>query len=93
MHPINQFYDSVGEFIEDAMDAHLEEYGVTVDSSSYYVEDYMNNSDPLGQAERYKCPQFSNVHWVDGYTRSDGTYVKGHWRSNPDGITSNNLNP
>lgn len=34
----------------------------------------------------------TGVHWVDGYTRADGTHVEGHFRSNPDGITSNNLN-
>lgn len=33
----------------------------------------------------------TGVHWVDGYTRADGTHVEGHFRSNPDGITSNNL--
>ena len=46
-------------------------------------------------------------HWVEGYYRADGTYVEGYWRdgdgntavdqtngyarSNPDGITENNL--
>ncbi|HFJ9472404.1 hypothetical protein [Bacillus cereus group sp. MYBKT111-2] len=33
------------------------------------------------------------VHSVKGYYRSDGTYVEGYMRSNPDGIKSNNLNP
>lgn len=28
--------------------------------------------------------------WVDGYYRSDGTYVRGHYRSAPDGDPSNN---
>lgn len=28
--------------------------------------------------------------YVDGYHRSDGTYVRGHWRSDPDGNTNNN---
>jgi len=28
--------------------------------------------------------------YVRGYTRSDGTYVQPHYRSNPDGIKSNN---
>jgi len=28
--------------------------------------------------------------YVDGYTRSDGTYVSGHYRSCPDSSTSNN---
>jgi hypothetical protein len=25
----------------------------------------------------------SNCVWVNGYTRSNGTYVSGHWRSKP----------
>lgn len=29
--------------------------------------------------------------WVNAYYRKDGTYVRGHWRSDPDGITSNNF--
>jgi len=28
--------------------------------------------------------------WVSGYTRKDGTYVKGHYRSSPDGDPTNN---
>lgn len=28
--------------------------------------------------------------WVNGYTRSDGTYVQGHYRSSPDGNPYNN---
>lgn len=28
--------------------------------------------------------------WVNGYTRSNGTYVQGHYRSNPDGNPYNN---
>jgi len=28
--------------------------------------------------------------WVNGYTRKDGTYVQGHYRSNPDGNPYNN---
>lgn len=28
--------------------------------------------------------------YVSGYTRSDGTYVRSHYRSAPDGISSNN---
>lgn len=28
--------------------------------------------------------------WVNGYTRKDGTYVPGHYRSSPDGDASNN---
>ena len=32
---------------------------------------------------------FADV-YVNGYIRSNGTYVQPHYRSNPDGITSNN---
>ena len=32
-----------------------------------------------------------NVVYVNAYTREDGTEVKAHWRSKPDGIQSNNL--
>lgn len=28
--------------------------------------------------------------WVNGYYKKDGTYVKGHWRSDPDGNPYNN---
>ena len=28
--------------------------------------------------------------WVDGYYRKDGTYVRGHYRSDPDGNFENN---
>lgn len=32
------------------------------------------------------------THSVEGYYRSDGTYVRGHMRSNPNGNSFNNLN-
>lgn len=28
--------------------------------------------------------------WVNGYYRSDGTYVQGHYRSNPNGLRYDN---
>lgn len=31
--------------------------------------------------------------WVNGYYRKDGTYVRGHYRSNPDGYKWNNYGP
>lgn len=49
-------------------------------------------NDPLKYASHYKSPTFTSVHWVDGYHREDGTYVKGHFRSDPDHTTANNLN-
>ncbi|MDY0407654.1 hypothetical protein ACFFIS_06775 [Virgibacillus soli] len=33
------------------------------------------------------------IHYGEPYPRSDGTPVKGHYRSNPDGSPYNNLNP
>lgn len=36
---------------------------------------------------------FAGDVYVDGYFRSDGTYVRPHIRSSPDGIKSNNYGP
>jgi len=32
----------------------------------------------------------SNYHYVEGYTRSDGTYVKGHYRTDPNHTNTDN---
>jgi hypothetical protein len=37
-----------------------------------------------------ECPS-SRLIWVNGYFRKNGTYVKGHWRTKPDGVKENNL--
>jgi len=31
--------------------------------------------------------------WVNGYTRSDGTFVQGHWRSSPNSTKADNFGP
>lgn len=36
-------------------------------------------------------PPGYKVIWVNGYTRKDGKYVRGYWRTLPDGIKENNL--
>lgn len=33
----------------------------------------------------------SDYHYVEGYTRSDGTEVDGYVRGNPDGVEENNI--
>ncbi len=38
-----------------------------------------------------RSSSFGHLIWVEGYYRKDGTYVKGHFRTKPDGILSNNL--
>ena len=38
-------------------------------------------------------PAIAGDVYVDGYYRSDGTYVRPHIRSAPDGIRSNNYGP
>jgi hypothetical protein len=43
---------------------------------------------PIAQARSYRTSA-SDV-YVHGYTRKDGTYVSGYYRSAPDGIVSNN---
>ena len=34
----------------------------------------------------------SGSHWVNGYFRSNGTYVRRYQRTNPDGVCFNNYN-
>lgn len=41
--------------------------------------------------EPYENDEHPGYHQVDGYYRSDGTYVEPYIRSNPDGVLSNNL--
>lgn len=38
------------------------------------------------------APALAGQQWIDGYMRSDGTYVQGHWRSTPDQYRYNNRN-
>ena len=33
----------------------------------------------------------TSVHWTDGYQRADGTWVRGYYATDPDGIVFNNL--
>lgn len=55
-----------------------------------YQDGYFGN-DPLSQSKVYQCPNFTGVTLVDSYVRTDGTAVNAHWRTNPDGIISNNF--
>jgi len=52
---------------------------ITGGNKSTYLKNYYDNNSSSG----------SRV-WVDGYYRKDGTYVRGHYRTKPDGIKSNN---
>lgn len=50
----------------------------------------------LGEIEYFDDDEYYDdlapgVHWVDGYYRSDGTYVDGYWRTDPDGDPTNNF--
>ncbi|MBM7606221.1 hypothetical protein JOC75_004269 [Metabacillus crassostreae] len=71
-----------------------------------YSEEYYDSIEDYEDYEVYDdtYTDESNIHhvdphWVNGYTRDDGTEVEGYWRggedgydrSNPDGDSSNNL--
>lgn len=85
---INSQYQSMSE------SARLSGYGLSSSASSYVewkMSTFISNydiettricywSDPCGNWE----------HSVNSYSRSDGTYVQGHCRSNPDGYEFNN---
>ncbi len=53
------------------------------------VPDYDEGFDVPGNNNSNNNPGYHNV---DGYYRSDGTYVEPYIRSNPDGNPSNNIN-
>ncbi|MDF2800656.1 MAG: hypothetical protein K0S61_559 [Anaerocolumna sp.] len=69
------------------------------DSRGNMEEGY--SSDSGSDNYDYSNTHHVDPHWVDSYTRSDGTQVDGYWRggfdgyerSNPDDSTWNNLNP
>ncbi|WP_077624773.1 hypothetical protein [Sediminibacillus massiliensis] len=69
-----------------------------LDINSFSRQDIFNADDPLKHAHNYKCPELKmdvgnihsvDPHYVDGYTRADGTYVDGYYRDG-DGNTDVN---
>jgi hypothetical protein len=57
----------------------------------YYGPD--TGSSAGGYYDRYYDPSYRppvGEHWVNGYYRRDGTYVRGHWQTNPDDSFFNN---
>lgn len=85
---LNQDMYNQDHFDSDVMDFQ--------NSMSGYTGGYQEGifgKDPLLLSNKYQCPPFAGIHYVDSYVRADGTIVEGHWRSNPDGIKCNNLNP
>lgn len=89
----NDDYDYDDYDYDDYSDDYSDNYSYDTDydeySDDYYSDDY--NDDNIHHVD---------PHWVDGYTRNDGTEVDGYWRggddgywqSNPDGYDYNNLN-
>ncbi|MBR6127972.1 hypothetical protein IKQ21_09840 [bacterium] len=51
----------------------------------------MSQHSQIGISSEKELQASDNVVYVKAYTREDGTEVKTHWRSLPDGIESNNL--
>jgi len=83
----------------DSADQQYDQYIDDTYNTDYVINGYEGGyiegsfgSDPLIHSKSYQCPKFVNVHYVDSYIRQDGTVVNGHWRSNPDSVTWNNLN-
>ncbi len=77
---------------EDFLDNDVMDFNYSTHNQfSGYQDGYFGN-DPLSQSKHYQCPEFPGVTLVDSYVRADGTVVDAHWRTNPDGIISNNLN-
>ncbi|WP_143104026.1 SH3 domain-containing protein [Thermoflavifilum thermophilum] len=77
-------------------------YRSNPDGNPYNNWSYPGNTNPYtgktatGNPDTYlknyydKSSKSTSDVWVDGYYKSDGTYVPGHFRSNPDGNPYNN---
>ena len=54
-------------------------------------EELLSQYRVLGVPTEQELQDSDNVVYVQAYTRDDGTEVRAHWRSKPDGIENNNL--
>jgi hypothetical protein len=93
---VNGYYRSDGTYVK----AH---YRSSPDGNPYNNYSFPGNVNPYtgkvatGNPETYLRNYYNrnnssgHLIWVNGYHRNDGTYVKGHYRTKPDGIKSNNL--
>jgi len=54
-------------------------------------DEIMAQHNSIGIPSEGELQSSPNAVWVEAYTRDDGTEVKAHWRSKPDGIYRNNL--
>lgn len=83
---VDQHNEWTNEDYDDVMDIN---YSTSNPFAGY--QDGCFGNDPLSQSKHYQCPKFPGVTLVDSYVRTDGTVVDAHWRTNPDGIISNNF--
>ena len=61
---------------------------ISTEARSYSSSGY---SQPFSGRSYYGSPRVDpQGRWVNGYTRKDGTHVRGHYRSRPDGTDLNN---
>ncbi|MDQ0193539.1 hypothetical protein [Paenibacillus wynnii] len=61
-----------------------------MDSNYFSHHDPINHSDVLDKAFGHDSNQSHHPVFVEDYNRSDGTHVKAHMRSHPDGNPFNN---
>ena len=54
-------------------------------------QELMAQNRSIGLPSDRELMNSENVVWVESYTRDDGTEVRAHWRSKPDGVASNNF--
>ena len=54
-------------------------------------EELLSQYRVLGVSTESELRNSDNVVYVQAYTKEDGTEVKAHWRSKPDGVENNNL--
>ena len=65
--------------------------GLNLTTSSHAVTLGDKNFKIMEINEEFKLIKSSNLIWVNPYVRNDGTSVRGHYRTSPDGYCWNNL--
>lgn len=60
------------------------------DDTSNYADDYYYGDDSTYDYPSYDLSSNQGEVYVEGYTRSDGTQVSGHYRTAPNATTSDN---
>ena len=81
---VKGYYKSNGTYVEP----HVRSSPNSTKTDNY---SYPGNTTPISPPSGNYVPASSTDKWIDGYYRTDGTFVKGHWRSAPNSNETDNF--